>query len=162
MRTYQLKSQLWLPQPQEEIFSFFADPKNLDRLTPPWLHFEILTSKFVEMKVGTLLDYRLRLHGIPIRWQSEISVWEPPHRFIDRQIKGPYRQWVHEHTFSAHQGGTLVGDSVTYAVAGGRIIQMLLVAPDLDKVFAYRHRTLSQLFNSRQQKPEPSSPLRTF
>ena len=157
MRTYQLQSQLWLPQPREEIFSFFSDPRNLDRLTPPWLHFEILTPKSVEMNAGTLLDYRLRLHGIPIRWQSEISVWEPPNRFIDRQTKGPYRQWVHEHTFSAHKGGTLVADSVTYAVPGGRFIQKLLVAPDLDRVFGYRHKILKQLFNPRQEKPVQSS-----
>jgi ligand-binding SRPBCC domain-containing protein len=147
MRTYRLQTQLWLPQPREEIFNFFSDPSNLDRLTPPWLHFEILTPKSVEMNAGTLLDYRLRLHGIPLRWQSEISVWEPPNRFIDRQIKGPYRQWVHEHNFSAHQGGTLVGDSVTYSVPGGRIIQKLLVAPDLDRVFGYRHKILKELFN---------------
>jgi ligand-binding SRPBCC domain-containing protein len=156
MRIYQLQTQLWLPQPCEEIFTFFSDPRNLDRLTPPWLHFEILTPNSVEMNAGTLLDYRLRLHGIPIRWQSEISVWEPPNRFVDRQTKGPYRQWVHEHTFSAHKGGTLVGDSATYAVPGGRIIQKLLVAPDLDRVFDYRHKILKQLFNPRQEKPVQS------
>ena len=162
MRTYRLQTQLWLPQPQEEIFNFFSDPSNLDRLTPPWLHFEILTPKSVEMNAGTLLDYRLRLHGIPLRWQTEILVWEPPNRFIDRQIKGPYRQWVHEHNFSAHQGGTLVGDSVIYAVPGGRIVQKLWVAPDLDRVFGYRHRILKQLFNPQQAKTAQSSPVQTI
>lgn len=153
MRTYQLQTQLWLPQPREEIFSFFCDPRNLDRLTPPWLHFELLTPRSIEMRAGTLLDYRLRLHGIPIRWQSEISAWEPPNRFVDRQTRGPYRQWVHEHTFSVHKGGTLVGDRVTYAVPGGRIIQKLLVAPDLNRVFGYRHKMLKQLFDPHQEKP---------
>lgn len=162
MRTYRLQTQLWLPQPREEIFNFFSDPSNLDRLTPPWLHFEILTPKSVEMNAGTLLDYRLRLHGIRLRWQSEIFVWEPPNRFIDRQIKGPYRQWVHEHNFSAHQGGTLVGDSVTYSVPGGRIIQKLLVAPDLDRVFGYRHKILKELFNPQQAKTAQSSPVQTI
>ena len=162
MRTYRLQTQLWLPQPREEIFNFFSDPSNLDRLTPPWLHFEILTPKSVEMNAGTLLDYRLRLHGIPLRWQSEILVWEPPNRFIDRQIKGPYRQWVHEHNFSAHQGGTLVGDSVIYAVPGGRIVQKLWVAPDLDRVFGYRHKILKELFNPQQAKTAQSSPVQTI
>jgi ligand-binding SRPBCC domain-containing protein len=162
MRTYRLQTQLWLPQPREEIFNFFSDPSNLDRLTPPWLHFEVLTPKSVEMNAGTLLDYRLRLHGIRLRWQSEISVWEPPNRFIDRQTKGPYRQWVHEHNFSAHQGGTLVGDSVTYSVPGGRIIQKLLVAPDLDRVFGYRHKILKELFNPQQAKTAQSSPVQTI
>jgi ligand-binding SRPBCC domain-containing protein len=162
MRTYRLQTQLWLPQPREEIFNFFSDPSNLDRLTPPWLHFEVLTPKSVEMNAGTLLDYRLRLHGIRLRWQSEISVWEPPNRFIDRQTKGPYRQWVHEHNFSAHQGGTLVGDSVTYSVPGGRIIQKLLVAPDLDRVYGYRHKILKELFNPQQAKTAQSSPVQTI
>lgn len=162
MRTYQLQTQLWLPQRREEIFSFFADPSNLDRLTPPWLHFEILTPNSIEMHAGTLLDYRLRLRGIPLRWQSEISVWEPPNRFIDRQTRGPYRQWVHEHTFSPHKGGTLVGDRVTYAVPGGRMIQKLLVAPDLDRVFGYRHKILTQLFNPRQETSAQSSSVPTI
>ena len=162
MRTYRLQTQLWLPRCREEIFGFFSDPINLDQLTPPWLHLELITPKFVEMRAGTLLDYRLRLHGIPIRWQSEISAWEPPNRFIDRQTKGPYRQWVHEHTFFAHNGGTLVGDNVTYAVPGGRIIQKLLVAPDLNKVFRYRRKMLEQLFNPRQEKPVQSISLPTI
>jgi ligand-binding SRPBCC domain-containing protein len=162
MRTYQLQTQFWLPRPREEIFSFFSDPSNLDRLTPPWLHFEILTPKPIEMHAGTLLDYRLSLHGIPLRWQSEISVWEPPNRFIDRQTRGPYRQWVHEHTFSTHKGGTLVGDRVTYSVPGGRIIQKLLVAPDLDRVFGYRHKILKQLFNPQQEKPAQPIPVQTI
>jgi ligand-binding SRPBCC domain-containing protein len=149
MKTYHLQTEIWLPRSRDEIFSFFSDPTNLDRLTPPWLHFEMLTPKSVAMRAGTLLDYRLRLHGIPIHWQSEISEWEPPHRFIDRQTKGPYREWVHEHTFAAHDGGTLVGDSVSYAVPGGVIIQKFLVAPDLDRVFRYRHKILEQLFHPR-------------
>lgn len=162
MKKYHLETQIWLPRSPDEIFSFFSDPTNLDRLTPPWLHFEMLTPKSVAMRVGTLLDYRLRLHGIPIRWQSEISVWEPPHRFIDRQTKGPYREWVHEHTFTPHEGGTLVVDSVTYAVPGGTIIQKFVVAPDLDRVFRYRHKMLEQLFNAQQEKPACLSSVPTI
>jgi len=89
MKTHRFETQIWLSYRREEVFEFFADPCNLERLTPPWLHFEIITSPDIVIEQGTLLDYRLRLRGIPLRWQSEISVWEPPQRFIDRQTKGP-------------------------------------------------------------------------
>lgn len=89
MKTYRLKKQIWLPQPREKIFEFFSDPENLDRLTPAWLDFKIVTPP-ASMKQGTLLDYHLRIRGIPVRWQSEITAWDPPDRFIDRQTKGPY------------------------------------------------------------------------
>src|SRR6266478_9249136 len=148
----QIQTELWLPQPREEIFSFFSDPINLNRLTPPWLHFEMLTTSSIEMREGTLLDYRLRLRGIPIRWQSEISVWQPPNRFVDRQIRGPYTLWVHEHTFSEDSRGTVIGDSVWYSTLGGELIQKFLIAPDLEKIFSYRRQMLQNLFNPKQQK----------
>ena len=147
MKTYWLKKRLWLPEPRERVFEFFSDPYNLDRLTPAWLNFEILTPLPAPTKQGTLLDYRLRIRGIPIRWQSEIVVWEPPQRFIDRQTKGPYSLWIHEHRFEDHEGGTLVGDNVEYAVPGGTMVQKFLVAPDLERIFKYRHRVLEETFN---------------
>jgi len=147
MKTHQLQTQLWLPQPRDLIFKFFADPRNLERLTPDWLHFEILTHPSSEIRQGTLLDYRLRLRGIPLRWQSEITVWEPPRRFVDRQTRGPYSLWVHEHIFKEQDGGTLIGDRVEYAVPGGRLAQKLLVAPDLERIFKYRHQVLQELFS---------------
>lgn len=159
MKTFWLRTELWLPQSCGEIFQFFADPHNLDRLTPAWLQFKILSPANAAMGKGTLLDYRLRLHGVPIRWQSEISVWEPPRRFVDRQIKGPYKLWVHEHTFTADSGGTLVGDNVEYAVPGGTLVQKFLVAPDIARIFAYRHKILEALFNPaqlRQSQPTGS------
>jgi ligand-binding SRPBCC domain-containing protein len=149
MKTYRFESQLWLPQaPRDQIFKFFADPRNLQRLTPEWLRFEILTPTAIEIRQGTLLDYRLRLRGIPLRWQSEIQVWQPPHRFIDRQTRGPYSLWVHEHTFTEKDNGTLVGDKVEYAVPGGRLVQKFFVAPDLERIFQYRHRVLEEIFQS--------------
>ena len=148
MKTYRFESQLWLPQARDQIFKFFADPRNLERLTPDWLHFEILTAPEIEMREGTLLDYRLRLRGIPLRWQSEIQVWQPPHRFIDRQTRGPYSLWVHEHTFTEKDNGTLVGDKVEYAVPGGPLVQKFFVAPDLERIFQYRHRVLEEIFQS--------------
>ena len=152
MKTYQLQSELWLPQPRREVFKFFADPRNLERLTPRWLRFEILTPADVKIAKGTLLDYRLRLRGIPLRWQSEIAVWEPPHRFVDRQTKGPYSLWVHEHTFAESRNGTIVGDRVEYAVPGGALVHKFLVAPDLEKIFQYRHKVLGEIFPPSGQR----------
>ena len=99
MKRYRLESELWVPQERNRVFQFFADPRNLERLTPPWLHFEILTSPEVRLRRGALLDYRLRLRGFPLRWQSEIQRWAPPHTFVDRQTRGPYSFWQHQHTF---------------------------------------------------------------
>ena len=147
MKAYWLKKTIWLPQPRAKVYEFFSNPGNLDRLTPAWLNFAILTPASSKMKQGSLLDYRLRIRGIPIRWQSEIAVWEPPHRFVDRQTKGPYSLWVHEHIFEEHDNGTLVGDNVEYAVPGGRIVQKFLVAPDIERIFDYRHKILEELFN---------------
>ncbi|MPZ75565.1 MAG: CDP-paratose 2-epimerase [Deltaproteobacteria bacterium] len=147
MKTHRLQTRLWLPQPRDRIFQFFADPFNLERLTPDWLRFETLTKQTTEIREGVLLDYRLRIRGLPIRWQSRIADWNPPHRFVDRQTKGPYRLWVHEHTFVEDKDGTLVGDDVQYAVPGGRLVQKFLVAPDLDRIFKYRHQVLQTLFN---------------
>ena len=147
MKTFRLETQLWLPQSRDKIFDFFSDPGNLDRLTPAWLKFRIETPLTTKISLGTILDYRLRIHGLPIHWQSQISAWEPPDRFIDRQTKGPYSLWIHQHYFEDSDGGTIVGDDVEYAVPGGAIVQKLLVAPDLDRVFKYRHQVLEQLFN---------------
>jgi ligand-binding SRPBCC domain-containing protein len=146
LRTFWLKKQIWLPQPREKVFGFFANPQNLDRLTPAWLNFAMVRAAPAVVKAGTLLDYRLRLRGIPIRWRSEITVWEPPSRFVDQQVKGPYSLWIHEHLFEEKQGGTLVSDNVQYAVLGGKLVQKLLVAPDLEGIFNYRHRVLEELF----------------
>ncbi|HXV84925.1 MAG TPA: SRPBCC family protein [Candidatus Binatia bacterium] len=146
MKTHQLKTEIWLPQKRSTVFSFFADPGNLEALTPGWLHFKILTPMPLQMKPGVSIGYRLRLYGIPLRWQSKISVWEPPHRFVDRQVRGPYRLWIHEHTFAEVDGGTLVRDVVEYAALGGILVQKLFLARDLKRIFAYRHARLRQRF----------------
>lgn len=146
VKTYTLSSSIWLPRPLEEVFAFFSAAENLETLTPPWLRFTVLTKGPVIMKPGTLIDYRLKLHGIPIRWQSEITAWTPPHRFVDEQRRGPYRLWIHEHRFTARDEGTLAEDFVRYSVPGGWLIDRLLVAPDLARVFDYRRRRLIELF----------------
>lgn len=135
-----------LPRPLGELFPFFADAGNLDVITPPWLRFAILTPRPIEMKVGTRIDYRLRVHGLPVRWQSEITAWQPPHRFVDEQRRGPYRAWSHEHTFTEQNGGTLVADHVRYAVLGGALIERLFVRRDIATIFAYRQQKLAALF----------------
>ena len=106
MRTFTFSSSLVLPRGLDELFPFFAEARNLETLTPSWLSFKVLTPGPVEMRPGTLIDYRLAWHGLPLRWRTIIDVWEPPHRFVDRMLKGPYRLWVHEHTFTAVDGGT--------------------------------------------------------
>jgi ligand-binding SRPBCC domain-containing protein len=149
MDLYTLKAEQWIPRPLDAVFPFFADPRNLEELTPPWLHFRILTPR-VEMRAGARMDYQLKLHGIPLKWQSEITLWEPPFRFVDRQTRGPYRLWIHEHTFQPKDGGTLMRDSLQYAVRGGALVWRLLVAPDLEKIFNYRRSRLELIYGNAQ------------
>lgn len=141
-----IQTALWLPQRREEIFPFFGDALNLEAITPPWLHFQVLTPSPIEMRPGTLIDYKLRLHGIPIRWRTLISRWEPPISFVDEQLLGPYRTWHHEHRFEPYHGGTLCTDRVHYRVWGGRLIDWLLVRRDLLTIFNYRSQVLKQRF----------------
>lgn len=143
---YQLKMELWLPRPRPEVFEFFGDAGNLEEITPPWLNFRVLTPQPLVLRAGSLIDYRLKLHGIPIRWQTEIAAWEPPFRFVDRQLRGPYRLWVHEHLFEERDGGTWVTDLVNYAAPGGRLVHRFLVQPDLERIFAYREAAMLRRF----------------
>lgn len=146
MKIHTLHSEILVPRPREEVFQFFSRAENLEALTPPWLHFSILSPP-AEMKVGTRIRYRLRLHGIPLRWESEITAWEPPHRFVDEQRSGPYRLWVHEHRFLEHEGGTRILDTVQYYVTGGRLINRIFVAPDLYRVFEFRRGKIAEIFD---------------
>ncbi|HEX4001572.1 MAG TPA: SRPBCC family protein [Candidatus Acidoferrales bacterium] len=146
MKIFALDSAIWIPRPIDEVFAFFADAHNLGAITPPWMHFRTVTPGPIVMAVGTRFEHRLRVKGIPIRWESEITVWDPPRRFVDEQRRGPYRRWVHEHRFAAHDGGTDVADHVDYVVPGGTIVNGLIVAPDLRKVFEYRRQTLLARF----------------
>jgi len=144
---FTLTSEQWLPRPLPEVFAFFADAGNLDALTPSWLRFEILTPCPMEMKVGARIDYRLRIRGLPVRWQSEITTWQPPNRFVDEQRRGPYRVWHHEHAFTEQDGGTLVKDHVRYAVFGGALVERLFVRRDIATIFAYRQQKLNERFS---------------
>jgi ligand-binding SRPBCC domain-containing protein len=123
--------------------SIFSNPENLEQLTPAWLHFRIVSPR-VDIHAGARIDYRLRIHGIPLKWLREITAWEPP--FIDVQKRGPYRAWIHEHTFEPRDGGTLMRDHVRYTVAGGTLGRNFLVAPDLEKIFDFRRTRLESIF----------------
>ena len=152
MKTFSYSDELVLPVPLEEVFSFFAEARNLEKLTPPWLRFEVLTEGPIVMAAGTLINYRIHWRGIPLRWRTEIEDWEPPHRFVDLQIRGPYRLWRHEHLFIDRGNGTSVIDNVEYAPLGGAVAQRLVVARDVQRIFAYRHGALHRNFGT-------SSPL---
>jgi ligand-binding SRPBCC domain-containing protein len=137
----------WLPRPRAEVFPFFADAANLQAITPPWVGFTIVTPLPVEMRVGAIIDYRLRIRGLSVRWKTEITAWDPPFRFADEQRKGPYRQWIHEHHFEEKDGGTLVIDHVRYRAPGGQLVERLLVRPDVERIFAFRKQRLAELFD---------------
>ena len=155
MKTFLFKSQQTLEQPLSDVFEFFSDAHNLAVITPPWLRFEVLTPAPIQMSPGTRIDYRLRVHGIPLRWQSEITEWNPPHAFADEQRRGPYRLWRHIHTFDETENGVIVGDSVEYAVWGDGLVNKFFVRPDIEKIFAYRSKQLDQIFSQRKN----STPL---
>jgi len=147
MRSYHLTREQWIPKPLEDAFAFFSRPENLEEITPPFLNFHIVrTDK--ELHTGSLIEYRLRVRGIPMRWTSEITVWEPPNRFVDTQLRGPYALWRHQHTFVAENGGTRIGDDVEYALpfgVVGQIAHALMVRRDVEGIFEFRRQRLAEL-----------------
>jgi len=152
MKLHLFKSEVWLPLPPPELFAFFSDAANLDAITPPWLHFHIVMPPPVVMREGTLIDYRLRVRGLPLRWRTRINVWQPPHRFVDEQLRGPYRQWIHEHTFEPRDGGTLACDHVRYAVPLDFLTHRWFVRPDIERIFEFRAEALRARFVPLQAK----------
>lgn len=148
-----ISAELWVPNPPEVVFSFFGDAHNLNEITPPWLDFQILTQRPIRMEKGTIIDYKLRLRGIPIQWKTQILEWDPPYRFVDSQIYGPYQKWIHTHTFNAKEEGTVIRDDVEYAIGLGwlgPLVHRFLVSPDLNKIFRYRKESLQR----RYARPE--------
>ncbi|MHC5004846.1 MAG: SRPBCC family protein [Planctomycetota bacterium] len=143
-----LLNEVTVPLPRAELFPFFADARNLERLTPRQLQFRILTAEPIEMAEGLLIDYRLRLRGLPVRWQSEITAWDPPHRFVDEQRRGPYRWWIHEHVFRDVPAGTVMRDEVRYGVPGGRLVHACFVRGELRRIFEHRNAVMQELFGS--------------
>ncbi len=148
MQTYLLEREQWLPSPVGEVFAFFSRPENLQVLTPPWLDFRMVEAP-ANLAVGSLIRYRLRWHGVPIRWTTEISEWNPPQGFVDRAVSGPYAMWNHEHWFETKDAGTTMRDRVTYALPlgwAGRVAHWLLVKRDVEELFEFRTEAMRRLF----------------
>lgn len=139
----------WIPAKVEEVFSFFSQAENLEALTPPWLNFHVHQMSTSVMNQGTKIDYRLKIHGVPVKWQSLISDWIPNQLFVDQQIKGPYAEWHHTHSFKAFRGGTLMKDDIRYRLPFGFLGKMLgsvFVRRDIEKIFMYRRQKVRGIF----------------
>jgi ligand-binding SRPBCC domain-containing protein len=134
--------------PIDRAFAFYGDSRNLEPLTPPWLHFEVTTPGPLTLKPGALLDYKLKLHGVPVRWTTLIETWEPPLRFVDSQAKGPYSLWEHTHLFERDgNGATVIHDQVRYSIPFGplgAIAHRLFVRRDLERIFDYRRDAVAE------------------
>jgi ligand-binding SRPBCC domain-containing protein len=140
-----LRAVTWLSAPLDRVFPFFASAANLQALTPPWVHFAIRTTAPIQMRQGARIAYSIRLHGVPVPWESEITVWQPPDRFVDEQRRGPYRRWSHTHRFVNERGGTGLVDEVEYDILAGWLVGPL-VRRDLRRIFTYRHHALMRAF----------------
>ena len=142
MRVHLLERSQRVEVPLARAFALYADADNLEPLTPPWVHFRLLSPRPIVFGAGTALDYRLRLHGVPFRWQTRIEVWEPPHYFSDTQARGPYRLWEHQHFFEPDgEGATVIRDHLRYALPlgpVGAIADRLFVRRDLERIFEFR------------------------
>jgi ligand-binding SRPBCC domain-containing protein len=150
VRIHVLERSQRLPAPPAAVFPFFADARNLEAITPPLLRFRVVTPEPIAMRPGTLIQYRLRLRGIPVNWLTSIQEWEPPHRFVDVQLRGPYALWHHTHDLRDDgAGGTVMRDTVRYAIGFGplgALAHRLVVRRDLERIFDFRARHVSQKF----------------
>jgi len=148
MSLHLLEREQVVPRPVDEVFAFFAQARNLERITPPWLRFEVITPGPIEMGPGALIRYRLRVHAVPVRWISRIEEWDSGRLFVDRQMRGPYRLWHHRHEFAPCAEGTVVRDRVRYALPLGRLGELAhaaLVRRDLQRIFDFRRVAVAQL-----------------
>lgn len=142
-----------LDRPRKEVFDFFADAGNLERITPPQLNFRILSDQPIDIRQGTLIKYELKLRGIPINWKTEISVWNPPHSFTDRALKSPYRQWIHRHTFTEiSENRTRVEDEVKYRLPLEPLGDLFfwMVRRELNRIFDFRETKIKEIFAEKR------------
>lgn len=146
VRTLQREQRL--PGTPDEVFAFFADARNLEAITPPLLRFRVVTPAPIVMRRGTLIRYRLRVRGLPVTWLTRIEEWDPPHRFVDQQLKGPYALWQHTHTFEADGAETIMRDTVRYRIGFGplgALADTLLVRRDVARIFDFRAQRVREL-----------------
>ncbi len=161
MRIHTLVREQDLPGTPEEVFDLFADARNLEAITPPLLRFEVITPGDIEMRVGTLILYRLHLHRVPVSWLTSIQAWDPPHRFVDQQVRGPFALWHHTHElFPSGAGGTRMRDTVRYAIGFGPLGELahrVLVRRDLEAIFDYRAERVAEMASTMRFTPGTSA-----
>lgn len=151
MKVHLLTAEQEVAAPLDQVFPFFATPENLERITPPQLNMGMLTPSPIEMRQGALFDYVIKTRGVPMRWTTYITVYDPPHKFVDVQLKGPYSYWHHTHTFEATEKGTLLKDEVRYMLPLGplgAIAHALFIRRDLEKIFAFRKKFIEEMFGA--------------
>ncbi|MDZ7637726.1 MAG: SRPBCC family protein [Bryobacterales bacterium] len=149
MPEHLLECSMLVPRPLADVFAIYENPSNLGRITPPWLNFRIATKEKITMREGARIDYVIRWMGVPMRWRTVISTYDPPYSFVDEQERGPYSLWRHTHTFEETEEGVLVGDEVRYRLPLGAIGQVAhgsLVAAQLRAIFRYRQKAVAQMF----------------
>ena len=147
VRPHHLEREMSIPLDLREVFDFFSNASNLEVITPPEMRLEILTEMPLVMAPGVLIDYRVRIGGIPVKWRSRITSWNPPHEFVDEQVSGPYQEWVHTHTFREIPGGTSISDAVAYRIPLWPLgeIAFPLVRRQLDRIFKFREQSIERL-----------------
>ncbi|MFC2158323.1 SRPBCC family protein [Acidobacteriota bacterium] len=149
----EIKRSQWVSEPIAGVFEFFSQAQNLNQITPPWLNFRTLTLDIQQLREGSRIDYSLKLNGFPFKWTSEITEWDPPQAFTDKQIKGPFHYWEHRHSFKQRDGGTEVADSVCFAVPGfflESIIYHLFVRNQVERIFNFRENRIRQIFGGEE------------
>lgn len=159
MSVHVLEREQWVPTSPGQTFALFSDAFALERITPPWLGFRVTNPGPIEIGEGTLIGYALRLHRVPIRWLTRIEAWDPPHRFVDLQLRGPYRLWEHTHTFVPQGTGTVILDRVRYALPLsllGELVRVTVVRRDLERIFDYRREAVARLLGVPGTPRSPS------
>ena len=149
MKIFHFKTKQTVNRPLDQVFEFFSRAENLEKITPEWLNFKILTPLPITMEQGTLIDYQIKMMGLAMTWKTGITTWEPQVRFVDTQLKGPYRRWIHEHRFEEADGRTIMYDSVEYAIPAwflSGVINKFFVGPHIESIFFHRKQIIDQLF----------------